>query len=168
MTIYCLFFLLFFDSPLKGPYSNFHKVKCKNRLKDSQCWTRTDERAIRKTERGTDTLHSDSKHPGFATWVLGHMLIRSLNRLHHSLIRSLRTARFASVLRCPHSFIRSLTHELPSWERVSGEIRGSGDPSRITFLEIKRKLHLYLWIFHVYIINAITNRFVYRFSLILL
>ena len=36
---------------------------------------------------------------------------------HRSLIRLLRTARFARALRCGHSFVRSLTHSLPSsWE----------------------------------------------------
>ena len=41
--------------------------------------------------------------------VLGHSLLRLLFRLHHSLIRLLRTARFARALRCAHSFVRSLT-----------------------------------------------------------
>ena len=51
-------------------------------------------------------------------WVLGHSLVRSLVCSHHSLIRLLRTARFARALRCAHSFARSLTHSLPSsWER---------------------------------------------------
>ena len=50
--------------------------------------------------------------------VLGHSLVRSLVRSHRSLIRWLRTARFARALRCAHSFARSLTHSLPSsWER---------------------------------------------------
>ena len=46
--------------------------------------------------------------------VLGHSLVRSLVRSHRSLIRLLRTARFARALRCAHSLARSLTHSLPS------------------------------------------------------
>ena len=42
--------------------------------------------------------------------VLGHSLLHSLVRLHRSLVRLLRTARFARALRCAHSFARSLTH----------------------------------------------------------
>ena len=50
--------------------------------------------------------------------VLGHSLLRSLVRSHRSLIRLLRTARFARALRCAHSFARSLTRSLrSSWER---------------------------------------------------
>merc|ERR1711951_261612 len=50
--------------------------------------------------------------------VLGHSLLRSLVRSHRSLIRLLRTARFARALRCAHLFARSLTHSLQSsWER---------------------------------------------------
>ena len=49
--------------------------------------------------------------------VLGHSLLRSLVRLHRSLIRLLRTARFARALRCAHSLARSLTRSLrSSWE----------------------------------------------------
>ena len=49
--------------------------------------------------------------------VLGHSLLRSLIRSHRSLIRLLRTARFARALRCTHSFARSLTRSLrSSWE----------------------------------------------------
>ena len=44
--------------------------------------------------------------------VLGHSLLRSVVRLHRSLIRLLRTARFARALRCAHSFARSLTLSL--------------------------------------------------------
>ena len=48
--------------------------------------------------------------------ALGHSL-RSLVRSHRSLIRLLRTARFARALRCAHSFARSLTRSLrSSWE----------------------------------------------------
>ena len=46
--------------------------------------------------------------------VLGHSLLRSLVRSHRSLIRLLRTARFARALRCAHSLARSLTHSLRS------------------------------------------------------
>ena len=49
--------------------------------------------------------------------ILGHSLVHLLVRLHRSLIRSLRTARFARALRCAHSFACSLTPSLPSsWE----------------------------------------------------
>ena len=49
--------------------------------------------------------------------VLGHLLLRSLVRTHRSLIRLLRTARFARALRCAHSLARSLTRSLrSSWE----------------------------------------------------
>ena len=44
--------------------------------------------------------------------VLGHLFLRSLARSHRSLIRLLRTARFARALRCAYSFARSLTPEL--------------------------------------------------------
>ena len=40
--------------------------------------------------------------------VLDHSLVRS----HRSVIRSLRTARFARALSCAHSFVRSLAHSL--------------------------------------------------------
>ena len=43
-------------------------------------------------------------------WVLGHSLLRSLVHSHRSLIRLLRTARFARALCCAHSFARSLAH----------------------------------------------------------
>ena len=50
--------------------------------------------------------------------VLGHLLLRSFVESHHSLIRLLRTARFARALRCAHSFAHSLTRSLrSSWER---------------------------------------------------
>ena len=50
--------------------------------------------------------------------VLGHSLLRSLVRSHRSLIRLLRTARFARALCCAHSLARSLTRSLrSSWER---------------------------------------------------
>ena len=42
--------------------------------------------------------------------VLSHSLLRLLVRSHRSLIRLLRSVRFARELRCAHSFPRSLTH----------------------------------------------------------
>ena len=44
--------------------------------------------------------------------VLGPSLLCSLARSHRSLIRLLRTARFARALHCALSFARSLTHSL--------------------------------------------------------
>jgi len=62
-------------------------------------------------------LHSDPECLEIATLVMGHSLVRSLVRSHRSLVRLLRTARFARALRCAHSFARSLTHSLPSsWD----------------------------------------------------
>ena len=50
--------------------------------------------------------------------LLGHSLLRSLVRSHHSLIRLLRTARFAHALCCAHLFARLLPHSFrTSWER---------------------------------------------------
>ena len=46
--------------------------------------------------------------------ALGHSLVRSLVRSHRSLVRLLRTARFARALRCAHSFARSLPSLTPS------------------------------------------------------
>ena len=61
--------------------------------------------------------HSDSKLLEIGMLVMGHSLIRSLVRSHRSLVRLLRTARFARALRCAHSFARSLTHSLlSSWD----------------------------------------------------
>ena len=49
--------------------------------------------------------------------VLGHSLLCSIVCSHRSLIRLLRTARFARALRCAHSFARSLTRSIRrSWE----------------------------------------------------
>jgi len=62
-------------------------------------------------------LHSDPECLEIATLVMGHSLVRSLVRSHRSLVRLLRTARFARALRCAHSFARSLAHSLPSsWD----------------------------------------------------
>ena len=44
--------------------------------------------------------------------VLGYSLLRSLVRLHRSLIRLLRTARFARALRCAHLIASSLIPSL--------------------------------------------------------
>ena len=63
-------------------------------------------------------MHCDSEPLKIGTLVMSHSLIRSLVRLHRSLTRLLRTARFIllpSLARCCiHSFARSLTHSLPS------------------------------------------------------
>ena len=48
-------------------------------------------------------LHSDPECLEIATLVMGHSLVRSLVRSHRSLVRLLRTARFARALRCAHS-----------------------------------------------------------------
>merc|ERR1712136_322498 len=53
--------------------------------------------------------HYGRKQPRIQTEVLGHSLVRSLVPSHRSLVRLLRTARFARALRCAHSFARSLT-----------------------------------------------------------
>ena len=50
--------------------------------------------------------------------VLGHSLLRSLVRSHRSLIRLIRTARFARALRCSHSFALLLTHSVAHWKEV--------------------------------------------------
>ena len=42
--------------------------------------------------------------------VMGHSLLRLLVHSRRSLIRLLRTARFARALRCFHTFARSLAH----------------------------------------------------------
>ena len=54
------------------------------------------------------------KEPRIQTAVLGHSLVRSLVRSHRSLVRLLRTARFARALHCAHSLARSLTSLTPS------------------------------------------------------
>ena len=66
-------------------------------------------------------MHCDSEPLKIGMLVMSHSLIRSLVRLHRSLTRLLRTARFIllpSLARCcVHSFARSLTHSLPSsWD----------------------------------------------------
>ena len=45
--------------------------------------------------------------------VLGHSLVRLFVRSHRSLIRWLRSARFACALCCAHTFSRSLTSLTP-------------------------------------------------------
>ena len=64
-------------------------------------------------------------------WVLGRSLLHSLVRSHHSLIRLLRTARFARALCCAHSFARSLTHSL------TPELMGIG---KVVY-ELMRRFH---------------------------
>ena len=59
-------------------------------------------------------LHLGLEQTRIKTLVLGHSLVRLLVRSHRSLVRSLRTARFARALRCAHSFARSLTSLTPS------------------------------------------------------
>ena len=51
--------------------------------------------------------------------LLGHLLLRSFVRSHRSLIRLLRTARFARALRRAHSLARSLTHSRAHGKEVS-------------------------------------------------
>ena len=58
--------------------------------------------------------HCRPEQPKIQTAVLGHSLVRSLVCSHRSLVCSLRTARFASALRCAYSFARSLTSLTPS------------------------------------------------------
>ena len=61
--------------------------------------------------------HGGSKEYKINARVLVHSLLLSLVRSDRSLIRLLRTARFARALRCTHSFARSLTRSLrSSWE----------------------------------------------------
>ena len=59
-------------------------------------------------------VHYGPEHARIQTEVLGHSLVRSLVRSHRSIVRLLRTARFARALRCAHSFARSLTSLTPS------------------------------------------------------
>ena len=58
--------------------------------------------------------HYGPHQPRIQTEVLGHSLVRSLFRSHHSLVRLLRTTRFIHALRCAHSFIRLLILLTPS------------------------------------------------------
>ena len=53
--------------------------------------------------------HSDSGTIEILMLTIGHLFVRSLVRSHRSLVRLLRTARFARALRSAHSFARSLT-----------------------------------------------------------
>ena len=53
------------------------------------------------------SVHYGLEPPKIQTAVLGHSLVRSLVRLHRSLVRLLRTARLARTLRCSRS-LRSL------------------------------------------------------------
>ena len=54
--------------------------------------------------------HCGPEQPRIQTEVLGHSLVHSLVRWHRSLVRFLRTARFARAFRCA----RSLAHFAPS------------------------------------------------------
>ena len=65
--------------------------------------------------------------------VLGHSLLHSLVRSHRSLIRLLRTARFARALRCAHSFSRSLTHSLTHSGAHGKEVSGYGMNASIAY-----------------------------------
>ena len=61
--------------------------------------------------------HSDSRDHEIGTLVMGHSPIRSLVRSHRSLVRLLRTARFARALCCAHSFTPLLSQTfLSSWD----------------------------------------------------
>ena len=60
------------------------------------------------------SFHSGPDQPKIQNEVLGHSLVRSLVRSNRSLVRLLRTARFARALRCAHSFACSLTSLTPS------------------------------------------------------
>ena len=53
-------------------------------------------------------LHRGLEQTRIETELLGHSLVRSLVRSHHSLVRLLQTACFARALRCAHSFAHSL------------------------------------------------------------
>ena len=55
-----------------------------------------------------NTRCSDSGDLKIRTLVMGHSLIRSLVRPRRSLVRLLRTARFARTLRCAHSLAPEL------------------------------------------------------------
>ena len=59
-------------------------------------------------------MHCGLEQPRLQAEVLGHSLVRSLVRSHSSLVRLLRTARFARALCCAHSFACSLTSLTPS------------------------------------------------------
>ena len=64
-----------------------------------------------KVGKGSLALrHYGPKQSRILTAVLGHSLDRLFVRSHRSLVRLLRTARFARALRCAHSLTRSLAH----------------------------------------------------------
>ena len=60
------------------------------------------------TKNESTAGHSDSGDLEIGTLIMGHSLIRSLVRSHRSLVRFLRTARFARALCCAHSFAPEL------------------------------------------------------------
>ena len=49
-------------------------------------------------------VHCGQEQPRMQTEVVGHSLVRLLVCSHHSLVRLLRTARFARALHCAHLF----------------------------------------------------------------
>jgi len=93
----------------RHPVAQFFILETRNEWKTYHNFCLNGESLPRRTV-GPMTMKSTRR-------VLGHSLLRSLVRSHRSLIRLLRTARFARALRCAHSFARSLTHSLQSsWE----------------------------------------------------
>ena len=95
--------------------------------------------------------HYGRKQPRIQTEVLGHSLVRSLIRSHRSLIRLLRTARFA---RC--SLVRSLAHFAHSLARgkvnyymailsVFFSIFDHSESSELTLLRIPGQCTPSLW-----------------------
>ena len=68
----------------------------------------------RRERKKSESMHCGLEQTRIETYVLGYSLVRSLVRSHRSLVSLLQTARFARVLRCPHSFARSLTLLTPS------------------------------------------------------
>ena len=69
-------------------------------------WTRSFVKLSHSWQKKHCAIHSDSEIPVIGTLKMGHSLIRSLICSHRSLVRLLRTARFAHAL-------RSLTHSWP-------------------------------------------------------
>ena len=69
----------------------------------------------RRRWKGVTDWRTNERRVGWL-WnpVLGHLILHSLVRSHRSLIRFLRTARFARALRRTHSFARSLRSSLES------------------------------------------------------
>ena len=67
-------------------------------------------------ERGVNDapFHEGLQLGTIRTYVISHLLVHSLVRLHRSFVYLLHTDRFDRALRCAHSFARSLTRLLPS------------------------------------------------------